>query len=297
MRILKNKFFYFSILLSAVIFALTGCQKEYSLENGSTDTPATGSLTDSLGVCLGSTVHGTYYNGITPGGDTAYVDLQVNVTSPGTYNIKSNLQNGFLFADSGYFNATGVTTVRLRPLGTPILQVITDFQVTFDSTTCGFAIDVQDSTGHSTGGGTGGDTTLAKSDSAWTFIGNSQKFQGPLDLASVKDTLSLHVLTINGTTTTGDTSFTIGVFLPTTDIALGSYPTSTSGFLYFVDNANPTVPIYAADPSTTGFVVTINVTAYDPVLKVVSGNFSGTAVDALGNPVTIASGQFTSLVL
>lgn len=293
---LKNKFVYFSILLMAAIFAMAGCQKEYSLENGILNSPATGSLTDSLGMCLGNTVHGTYYNGITPGGDTAFVDIQVNVITPGSYNIKSNLQNGFLFADSGFFNTTGITTVRLRPLGTPIIQVLTDFLVTFDSTTCGFSIDVQDSTGHSTGG-SGGDTTLAKSDSAWTFQSNSLKFQGPLDLAYVKDTLALHILNINGTTATGDTTFTVGVFLPTTDIALGTYQTSTSGFLYFVDNANPTVPIYASDPSTIGFVVTINITSYDPVLKVVSGDFSGTAMDATGNPATISSGKFTSLVL
>lgn len=293
---MKRKFFYFSILGIALFFGMVGCQKEYSLENGILNSPATGSLTDSLGFCLGDSVYGSYYNGITPGGDTCFVDIKVNVLTPGTYNIKSNLQNGFMFADSGFFNSTGITTVRLRPLGTPIIQVITDFLVTMDSTTCGFSVNVQDSTGHSIPPDDG-DLDLALSDSAWTFMQGASTFVGPIDTAFILDTLSLKVLSINGTTVaTGDSSINIGIFLPSGTITPGTYPTNTSGYFYMIDNANPIVPIYAADPTTIGFVVNINITAYDAVLKVVSGTFSGTAKDAAGNPATISAGKFTAFV-
>ncbi len=292
---MKRKFLYFSILSMAILIGMVSCQKEYSLENGILNSPATGSLTDSLGFCLGDSVHGTYYNGITPGSDTCFVDIKVNVVTPGTYSIKSNLQNGFLFADSGFFNSAGITTVRLRPLGTPIIQVTTDFLVTFDSTTCGFTVLVGDSTGHSIP--TGGDLALALSDSAWTFMQGASTFVGPVDTAFLLDTLTLKVLSINGSTAaTGDSTFSIGMFLPVGAITPGAYPTSTSGYFYLVDNANPTIPVYSADPSTIGFIVNINITSYDAVLHVVAGNFSGTARDATGNPATISGGKFTALV-
>ncbi|MBS1729169.1 MAG: hypothetical protein JSS67_00180 [Bacteroidetes bacterium] len=293
---MKRKFFLLSLFSSVLLlFGLGGCQKEYSLENGILDSPATGSLTDSLGFCLGDSVYGTYYNGITPGSDTCFVDIKVNVLTPGTYSIKSNLQNGFLFADSGYFNSTGITTVRLRPLGTPIIQVATDFLVTFDSSTCGFTVMINDSTGHSIP--TGGDLDLALSDSAWTFMQGASTFVGPVDTAFLMDTLTLKVLSVNGyTAATGDSALNIGMFLPVGTITPGTYPTSTSGYFYFIDNANPTVPVYSADPSTIGFVVTINILSYDDVLHVVAGNFSGTARDASGNPVNITGGKFTALV-
>lgn len=144
-----KKIFYLCItLLSICAIFIISCNKEVSLENGITDIQAEGSLRDSTtDTCYASVVHGTFYNGVTPGSDTAYVTVQVNVTKAGTYNISSDAQNGIIFSDSGFFNVTGLQTIELKPIGTPILNVPTDFTYTFDSTTCGFTIDVQDSTG------------------------------------------------------------------------------------------------------------------------------------------------------
>ena len=72
-----------------------------STENGVAQI-AEGSLTDSSGICTPGTVHGTFYTGVTPGSDTAYVQVQVNVTKTGSYSISSNFQNGYEFADSGF---------------------------------------------------------------------------------------------------------------------------------------------------------------------------------------------------
>jgi hypothetical protein len=137
-----------SLVLIISCFALySSCQKEISEENGNGLENAQGSLWDTLGNCLPDSVHGTFYNGITPGSDTCFVEIQVNVTQTGSYNISTDLQNGFQFVDSGFFNATGINIIRLKPIGTPIIPVTTVFSVSFDTSACSFVVDVKDSTG------------------------------------------------------------------------------------------------------------------------------------------------------
>src|SRR6476620_992204 len=111
------------IIVTSCFFLFLSCQKEYSYEQKATIGEAKGSLKDSLGNCLPNSVHGTFYNGVNPGSDTAFVEIQVNVDSAGNYRIYTDLQNGFMFADSGFFNTTGIATVRLKPIGTPILNI------------------------------------------------------------------------------------------------------------------------------------------------------------------------------
>src|SRR6185436_2135417 len=97
------------------------------------------------------------------------------VTKTGSYSISTDMQNGFRFVDSGFFNAIGINIIKLKPIGTPIIPVATIFSVSFDSSTCSFVVNVQDSTGtglggggdtSGNGGGNTGDTTAA---GAWKF--------------------------------------------------------------------------------------------------------------------------------
>lgn len=83
-------------IFSFILFAIAlGCQKELSFESDI----AKGTLKDSIGICFPQTLHGTFYNGITPGGaDTAYIEVKVNVTKTGSYSILTDMQNGFGFA-------------------------------------------------------------------------------------------------------------------------------------------------------------------------------------------------------
>src|SRR4051812_6084869 len=119
----QNVLFFLFAIGFGVIF--NSCQKEFSLENPVSKADAKGSLTDSLGNCLYDSVHGTFYDGVAPGGDTAYVEVKVQVDSVGNYRIYTDFQNGFMFADSGFFNATGINTIKLKPIGTPLLQIVT----------------------------------------------------------------------------------------------------------------------------------------------------------------------------
>lgn len=68
--------------------------------------------------CTAPAIRGIYSSGIGLGPGN-YVDLAVNVTSPGAYTINTNNANGIAFSGSGVFSAPGAKVVRLIGNGTP----------------------------------------------------------------------------------------------------------------------------------------------------------------------------------
>ena len=159
-----KKIFSFLFIICCAVVLFFSCQKDFSVENGNTQFAA-GSLWDSTGNCLPDTVIGTFYDGVTPGSDTAYVEIQVNVTQTGSYNIstRSNLKTVLSLLIQDFFQIQGLILSGLKPIGTPILNTPTTFTVSFDSSFCSFTVNVQDSTGTGLGGeqqdttGQGGD--------------------------------------------------------------------------------------------------------------------------------------------
>ncbi len=285
-------------LLGMLIFS-TSCQKEISEEHGKDSVFfATGSLKDSNNLCLKDSVHGTFYNGVTPGDDTAYIEVQVNVASTGSYTISTDQQNGFLFSASGFFTSTGINTVLLKPVGTPILQKLTDFIISFDTSVCFVTVDVKDSTGTGLGGGTdttggGGGGTDSLAMDTWKFTASATNdYYG--DAMGLFSTILLNTLQVSGFTASSDASFQIAVNFPTPVITPGTYTTGFTNIFSFVSITNGI--IYHADASTGTDVVTIEITGYDDVTKVVTGSFSGTAQDASGNSVPITKGAFKTVV-
>jgi hypothetical protein len=280
--------------ISLTVF-LNSCSKEYSYEKAIPAGNAVFSLKDSLGNCLPDTVHGTFYNGVTPGSDTAFVELQVNVDSVGNYKIYTDLQNGFMFADSGFFNTTGPATVLLKPLGTPILQTVTTFKILSDTTFCNFLINVQDSTGTGLGSNPGGPDSTNLSDTAWKFSVAAATFNGPVDTAFIyTDTSGAKFLTVYGyTPATSDTAFAVSIYLQNDTIAAGNYSTTTEAGLYFKDlqDTATTHFIYHADPTTTNAGINFTLT-YDSSTHIVEATFNGTALDLTGNVITITNGRF-----
>lgn len=302
----------FIITCSSILFF--SCEKDFSIDNGNTQS-ATGSLWDSTGNCLPDTSIGTFYDGVTPGSDTAYVELQVNVTQTGSYNITSDFQNGFEFSDSGFFSNTGLNTIRLKPIGTPILNAPTTFNISFDSSFCSFTVNVQDSTGTGLGGGQ--DTTVGDPDSGsgnWQFATDSGGFfAGTIDTAAiVKDSLiwgtGNKMLFLEGfTNASTDSAISLIMYLPNGIITPGTYssqsvpPSNASlfGFNFTIVNGGSGDPIYEALPaSTTGSNITITITDYNSTTHVVKGNFSGTAEDDAYENATIGiiNGNFTATV-
>ena len=294
-----KKIIILSFILLPIFFVFfTACQKEISTENGNTDIQAAGSLKDSTGACYPAVVSGTFYNGITPGSDTCYVSVQVNITTAGSYNISTDLQNGFKLSDSGFFNTTGLQTIKLKPIGTPILNIATDFTYLFDTTACAFSINVQDSTGTGLGGATGGGIDPdSVSANTWKFTDSTitQTYTGVMPAGGTTfSTLVLNSLIITGTSSNSDSVLLISLVLPNPVIETGTYTTGlTNGFSFSSISLART--LYKADASTPA-TITIDLTSYDDVTKIFTGKFSGQAVDSLGNTVNITHGAFNTVV-
>src|SRR5206468_11703394 len=73
------------------------------------------------GNCMNATLHGNYIRGV-PVSSTEKIDVQVNVTTPGTYNVTTNTVNGYSFSGTGTFTSTGVQTITLAAFGTPVIE-------------------------------------------------------------------------------------------------------------------------------------------------------------------------------
>ena len=283
-------------LFALLLITFTACQKEYSVETGASYT-ATGTLYDANGNCMTDSVVGTFYDGIAPNGtlsgtaDTAYVLVKVNVATAGSYNITSTTENGVYFSDSGYFTATGIDTIRLKPVGTPIIPSSNSYTISFDSSTCYFTVVTKDSTG--TGLGSGGTTTTNpnQSDTAWKFTSPAGSYSGVIDTAYTADTAGVLYLYIAGTTS-GDSIFYAGVGFSNGVITAGSYSTSSSALFRFTDASNNV--IYAADPTVTTANTVITITSYNSTTNIVTGTFTGTAQNASGTAQNITLGSFTA---
>lgn len=251
---------------------------------GGQDTTGTGSLKDSLGNCLPIIVNGTYYNGVAPG-DTNFVTIQVDVAATGDYSIFTNLSNGFSFAGSGTFTDTGINTIQLAAIGTPIIPGTTNFDVTFNNTTCSFIVNVQDSTGTGLGGNQGQSGT-------WQFTASSFIYQGNIDDATKDNSSGVTFIHVGGATSTGDTTLSLDFLIPAADIQTGTYTTLSNGIIFsVVDGTNLTV-LYSADGFTAGTDITITVTSYDAATKEMKGTFTGNAQNSAGSIVPVTNGSF-----
>jgi hypothetical protein len=273
------------IAFLSIIFFLSGCMKQYSIEGIVLNSNAIGSLKDSTGNCLPITPYGTYYKGIAPG-DTNYIQISVNIKRPGTYTIKSDLQNGFQFSGTGIFSDSGVNTIKLTATGTPIKDSITNFILSFDTSACMFSVNVHDSTDRSFGGPLLYNT--------WRFLANGKTpFQGPLETSQFI-TASGGSLSVAGTMQSGstDTIFAVTVQFPSAALTTGTFATSVAGTSFAFEKLPNGNVIYGANATVVPPVINIVITNYDAVNKVVTGTFSGNAFDATGNTVQISDGGF-----
>jgi hypothetical protein len=98
-------------------------------------------LQGSPNSCIIDTVIGGYIKGVAA--DTSsHVIIAVNVTTPGTYSVKTNTVNGYAFSGAGNFSATGVQTISLVASGTPVNGGTDVFTLKAGSSTCTFSVNV-----------------------------------------------------------------------------------------------------------------------------------------------------------
>ncbi|MBK8712594.1 MAG: hypothetical protein IPL97_12095 [Niastella sp.] len=122
------------IFTTAILF-LVACEKENSYEGGIVG-PSDGTLkSDGGGNCLPNFVNGIYKAGRGLG-STNYIDVQLNVTTPGSYVITTDTINGIYFKALGIISTAGNNTVRLMGGGTPIAVGPFNYTVKYDSSTC-----------------------------------------------------------------------------------------------------------------------------------------------------------------
>lgn len=265
------------LLIPVCLFIFLGCQKETSFELG-LNTPASGTLKDTLGDCDSMSVNGTYTEGqaLT---NTNTVVVAVNVTVPGTYRIATDTSNGFSFIDSGFFATTGTYLVTLKGSGTPILPVTTDFTVTFGSSFCDFSVTVAPGTPV-------GNPNAA--DTAWMFNEGGMHFQGHVDSAVVRTSGGIPYLRIYGKPATNDSTVFIQL-QQTTPVPTGSYST-TSGMALFEFKTGAGATVYESKQGD-GSNLTFTITNYNTSTKVLDATFSGTAKDGAAGTKTITAGK------
>ncbi len=282
-------------MLSFIILILTyGCAKELSFENRS----ASGTLKDASGSCFSNTMHGTFYNGLAPDADTAYMEVQVNVLKTGSYTIYTDTQNGLQFSYSGVFDATGINIIKLKPAGTPLTAVPTGFTIRFDTSICFLTVNVQDSAAlhrH--------DTIGALPLNNWRFTdskrGITYKGLFEVNYIYVLGLSRILVLATKNPQAPGDSSFMMNLELPTGAITTGTFTTDTPpNGIVFKSFSDPCVNCAGGGliPLSSGATVIIIITAYDPATRIVKGIFSGTSIDWLNQVAPITDGEFSAVV-
>jgi hypothetical protein len=132
------KIFKLAILTAIAFMAFSSCQKELVFSNDGT---SVGTFKkDGGGNCLPVVINGIFKadSVLT---NTLFVDIQVNVSTPGTFDIKSDTVNGYSFSKTGTV-AFGINTIRLYPSGKPLVAGKNTFTVKYGSSTCSYDITV-----------------------------------------------------------------------------------------------------------------------------------------------------------
>lgn len=277
------------------IFAATGPQiivlngTGAPTATGTTSIPVTaGSSTCSFSIdvvdasafavdCSSAVVNGIYIEDVALTAANT-VEIDVNVTTPGGYNITGEI-NGMTFSASGSFATTGVQNISLAGTGTPTDDGIFYIPLTGGSPTCNFQVIVEPT-------GT----------VDWNFTEGASTFQGQVVDAFLEDTtiatLTLTIFTFEGDNASGDV-----IIFGLSDVAGGIQNNETYSTSATITNSAAFEYIgatqsYKADPTLSGVTLIFTVTSHDTVTKTVEGTFAGTAKDTGNNTIAISNGNF-----
>ena len=109
------------------------------LRSVATGNSASGSLGVTAGSCTPVTISGIFTQGIVLDPSNT-VQVQVTVSTPGTYTISTNTINGVSFKKSGSFASAGIQNVVMTGVGMPVNAGSQNFTVTFGASVCNFSI-------------------------------------------------------------------------------------------------------------------------------------------------------------
>lgn len=91
------------------------------------------------GSCTGVVLSGGYVTGVALGASNT-ITINVNVTSPGAYNISTNTVNGVSFSATGNLGVSGNASITLTGSGTPTDPGAYYFTINTGSQTCTFSV-------------------------------------------------------------------------------------------------------------------------------------------------------------
>ena len=245
------------------------------------------------GACADANAEGTYEAGAALGAANL-VSIDVDVATAGSYNIIAGPVNGMTFSAKSTFTTTGVQTVILKGSGTPAIAQTDSIPVVAGGTACKFEVVVEAATGE-TGGGT-------SAGNAFSFNHGSAFTQGAVDLALVgpNPVGTGSIFTFTGRNSPGaDSALTIFILFPGSTITPGTYKTNQGNTVLFSLNAanESGDPIYTSNNTTPEAVMSVVIVSYDVAAKLVTGTFSGNAMnEANGGVVAITNGKFSAVL-
>jgi hypothetical protein len=102
---------------------------------------ASGTTGGEGGSCTPFNILGTYQQGVSLNSSNQ-VQVQLNVTTPGYYEIVTNLIDGISFSGTGTLTSTGAQIITLTGSGTPVSSGTQNYTVTFGTSSCTFNVNV-----------------------------------------------------------------------------------------------------------------------------------------------------------
>lgn len=270
------------LLLSSALVFFASCQKTPPTSNGN----ARGYITSLDSGCSPSRIHGIWYNGVAEGTDTNYLEVTLNVTAPGKYNVSTTSQNGVSFSGTGSFSEIGLYKVRLKSSGTFNRYGPSSFTLKFDSSACSFIVYVQDS------------AIRNYPDNTWEATANGRYYKGTLNTHQAGLNMppgQATAFSLSGSAApvpTERTSMSLSIS-PGTIIDTIPYQTNQDGISFFIssyDSAKAYPDNYILEgfafngeinnPLMTLQIKSVAIYVTDDVYKtVVYGTFSGTIRD------------------
>lgn len=292
---MKTRLPFFLLILSFTFF--TACQKELNFEAVTSDGKAVGSLKSSSGDCLPSLVLGKYIK------DTSLtaaelIEVTVDISVTGTYQIKTDTIDGFYFAGSGSITRTGTSTIQLAGFGKPLSAGTKLFTVSFNNSSCKLMLLVG---------------TAAPPPTAFTFTCASTTFgSGVYTVGSAVG--AQHTVTLNVTVTSpGPWSVNTPVVNGISFSGSGTFAATGNAQVTLTANGTPLAaspPAYnfTANGATSSCSFSINVTAATPPpnldyvpqtsfsnwsARLVGGTASDTTyVQVSANPMTFGTNSY-----
>lgn len=278
-------------LLSLCLFfaycTLISCDQKMvhdgSFNNTSLGT-AVGTLKDDNNSCLPAAVKGTFSTGTV--NSDAYLEISVNVASPGSYLITTNTVNGVFFYAKGVFYQKGIQKVQLTGKGDFQAGGTFPFTYTFNDMSCTLDVPVAGTPANpGNGNGNGGDGDIVSGSWSVTIAGvkySGTKFQLTKSTAPNTYTFSFF---------TDDLAYMGGFLLPAPGgkPAAGTYRTTDNVYTIFSWMKMSSMDNTIGAGVSSG-LVEIRITAVNG--NKVEGTYSGTAVNMNGDDVKVADGNF-----